>query len=73
MRSRQPYLCGEHGWYANLATGEITPWLQELLDEFYPAFCLFLKKVNDPKYINRFRMNAGECYVFDNHRIVHSI
>ena len=44
---------------------------QELLDSYYPAFCLFLSKVNDPLYINRFRMNAGECYVFDNHRIVH--
>lgn len=44
---------------------------QDLLDVYYPAFCLFLKKVNDAAYLNRFRMNAGECFVFDNHRIVH--
>ncbi|MEM7068415.1 MAG: TauD/TfdA family dioxygenase [Pseudomonadota bacterium] len=44
---------------------------QKLLDDYYPAFCAFIKQVNDPKYLNRFRMNAGECYVFDNHRIVH--
>ncbi len=44
---------------------------QDLLDDYYPAFCQFLKAVNDPRYLNRFKMNAGECYVFDNHRIVH--
>jgi len=44
---------------------------QKLLDTYYPAFCLFLQKINDPKYLNRFRMTAGECFVFDNHRIVH--
>ncbi|HKL04605.1 MAG TPA: TauD/TfdA family dioxygenase [Roseovarius sp.] len=29
------------------------------------------KEAMMPPYLNRFRMNAGECFVFDNHRIVH--
>lgn len=44
---------------------------QRLLDDYYPAFCRFGKLLQDPKYLMRFRLNAGECIVFDNHRIVH--
>jgi gamma-butyrobetaine dioxygenase len=44
---------------------------QDTLDAYYPAFCMFLKTLNGAKYLNRFRMKAGECFVFDNHRIVH--
>ncbi|MBN8293348.1 TauD/TfdA family dioxygenase [Rhodobacter sp. NTK016B] len=44
---------------------------QHLLDEYYPAFCRFGKMLQEEKYVMRFMMKAGECMVFDNHRIVH--
>ncbi|MGV2976960.1 TauD/TfdA family dioxygenase [Roseibium alexandrii] len=44
---------------------------QEALDAYYPAFCRFGRMMRDEKYVMRFRLNAGECIVFDNHRIVH--
>lgn len=44
---------------------------QRFLDTFYPAYWRFGQKLHDPKYLMRFRLNAGECIVFDNHRIVH--
>ena len=44
---------------------------QELLDDYYPAFCRFIRLMKDEKFMNRFRLQAGECIVFDNHRIVH--
>lgn len=44
---------------------------QDLLDAYYPAFVRFGKLLQDDKYIMRFTLQAGECIVFDNHRIVH--
>ncbi len=44
---------------------------QAFLDRYYPAFCRFGRMLQSDKYLMRFRMNAGECIVFDNHRIVH--
>lgn len=44
---------------------------QDLLDDYYPAFVRFLQELRQPEYLCRFRLNAGECIVFDNHRIVH--
>jgi gamma-butyrobetaine dioxygenase len=44
---------------------------QTLLDEYYPAFVRFGQMLQSQKYLMRFRLNAGECIVFDNHRIVH--
>lgn len=48
---------------------------QEMLDDYYPAyypaFCRFGKLLQSDKYIMRFTLQAGECIVFDNHRIVH--
>jgi len=44
---------------------------QKDLDAYYPAFCRFGRMMRDEKYVMRFRLNAGECIVFDNHRIVH--
>jgi len=44
---------------------------QTFMDEFYPAFRKFGQMLQDPKYLMRFRLNAGECIVFDNHRIAH--
>lgn len=44
---------------------------QEVLDDYYPAFCKFIRMMQDDRFLCRFRLNAGECIVFDNHRIVH--
>jgi gamma-butyrobetaine dioxygenase len=45
---------------------------QQFLDDYYPAFCRFGRLLQDPRFVMRFRLNAGECIVFDNHRIVHA-
>lgn len=44
---------------------------QDLLDAYYPAFVRFIRALREEKYLMTFRLNAGECIVFDNHRIVH--
>jgi gamma-butyrobetaine dioxygenase len=44
---------------------------QNFLDAYYPAFCRFGRMLQSDKYLMRFRLNATECIVFDNHRIVH--
>lgn len=44
---------------------------QDLLDDYYPAFCRFGKLLQNERYVMNFRLNAGECITFDNHRIVH--
>lgn len=44
---------------------------QAFLDSYYPAFCKFGRMLQSDKYMMRFRLNATECIVFDNHRIVH--
>jgi len=44
---------------------------QHFMDSYYPAFCRFGRMLQEDKYLMRFRIAAGECIVFDNHRIVH--
>jgi gamma-butyrobetaine dioxygenase len=44
---------------------------QREMDTFYPAFRKFGQMLQDSKYLMTFRLNAGECIVFDNHRIAH--
>ncbi len=44
---------------------------QAELDAYYPAFCRFGRFLQSDKYIMKFTLQAGECIVFDNHRIVH--
>lgn len=44
---------------------------QAELDAYYPAFCRFGRFLQRDKYIMKFSLQAGECIVFDNHRIVH--
>jgi gamma-butyrobetaine dioxygenase len=44
---------------------------QSFLDRYYPAFVRFGKMLQSDKYLMRFRLSAGQCIVFDNHRIVH--
>lgn len=44
---------------------------QALLDDYYPAFCRFGRLLQNERYVMNFRLQAGECITFDNHRIVH--
>ncbi len=44
---------------------------QELLDTYYPAFVKFIRLMQEDRFLVRFRSQAGNCVVFDNHRIVH--
>lgn len=44
---------------------------QELLDVYYPAFIKFIRMMREDRFMLRFRSEAGNCVVFDNHRIVH--
>lgn len=44
---------------------------QKVMDALYPAFRQFGRMMQDPKYLMKFRLHAGECIVFDNHRIAH--
>jgi Taurine catabolism dioxygenase TauD, TfdA family/Gamma-butyrobetaine hydroxylase-like, N-terminal len=44
---------------------------QHLLDLYYPAYIRFINMLKEQRFVSRFRLNAGECIVFDNHRIVH--
>lgn len=44
---------------------------QELLDTYYPAFVKFIRMMQMERFVMKFRSEAGNCVVFDNHRIVH--
>lgn len=44
---------------------------QTILDDYYPALCRFIRMLKEPRFVCRFRLEAGDCIVFDNHRIVH--
>lgn len=44
---------------------------QGVLDSYYPAFIKFLKMMQEDRFLVRFRSEAGNCVIFDNHRIVH--
>lgn len=44
---------------------------QTLLDDYYPALCHFNRMLKQERFVTRFRLNSGECIVFDNHRVVH--
>ncbi|WP_373356335.1 TauD/TfdA family dioxygenase [Pseudoroseicyclus sp. CXY001] len=76
MRSRQTIIeLDEHGEVSGLTISQhmldISDLPQHLLDAWYPAFCRFGRMLQEPRYLMRFMMKAGECMVFDNHRIVH--
>lgn len=76
MRSRQRVIeLDQHGEVSGLTISQhmadVFDLPQELMDSYYPAFCRFGRMLQSDKYLMRFRMNAGECFVFDNHRIVH--
>ncbi|WP_288903564.1 TauD/TfdA family dioxygenase [uncultured Sneathiella sp.] len=44
---------------------------QHEMDVFYPAYRKFGQMLQDPRFLMTFRLNAGECIVFDNHRVAH--
>ncbi|MGZ9811397.1 TauD/TfdA family dioxygenase [Pseudoroseicyclus sp. H15] len=76
MRSRQTIIeLDEYGEVSGLTISQhmldISDLPQRLLDSWYPAFCRFGRMLQEEKYLMRFTMKAGECMVFDNHRIVH--
>ncbi|MER5173979.1 TauD/TfdA family dioxygenase [Thioclava sp. GXIMD2076] len=76
MRSRQTVIeLDQHGEVSGLTISQhmldISDLDQALLDRWYPAFCRFGKMLQEDKYMMTFLMKAGECMVFDNHRIVH--
>lgn len=76
MRARQRIIeLDRHGAVEGLTISQhmldILDLDQRLLDAWYPAFVRFGRKLQDERYLMRFRLEAGECIVFDNHRIVH--
>jgi gamma-butyrobetaine dioxygenase len=76
MRSRQRVIeLDSHGEVSGLTISQhmadIFDLSQTFLDTYYPAFRNFGRMLQSDKYLMRFRLNAGECIVFDNHRIVH--
>jgi gamma-butyrobetaine dioxygenase len=76
MRSRQRVIeLDAHGEVSGLTISQhmadIFDLNQEFLDSYYPAFCRFGRMLQSEKYLMRFRLEATECIVFDNHRIVH--
>ncbi|WP_405404968.1 TauD/TfdA family dioxygenase [Paracoccus sp. Ld10] len=76
MRSRQTVIeLDERGEVTGLTISQhmadIFDLDQTVLDSYYPAFCNFGRMLQEDRYMMRFLMKAGECMVFDNHRIVH--
>jgi gamma-butyrobetaine dioxygenase len=76
MRARQRVIeLDEHGAVSGVTISQhmadVFDLPQRELDAFYPAFCRFGRMLPREKYLMRFRLQAGECIVFDNHRIVH--
>ena len=76
MRSRQTVIeLDEKGDVSGLTFSQnmlnISDLPQEVLDNYYPAFCRFGKMLQSDRYIINFTMKSGECATFDNHRIVH--
>ena len=76
MRSHQRVIeLDQHGEVSGVTISQhmfdISDLSQDFLDRFYPAFCRFGRMLQSDKYLMRFRLEATECIVFDNHRIVH--
>jgi gamma-butyrobetaine dioxygenase len=76
MRSRQRVIeLDDHGEVSGVTISQhmadVFDLPQRFLDAYYPAFCRFGRMLQSEKYVMRFRLNATECIVFDNHRIVH--
>ena len=44
----------------------------EQVEEYYRAYGLFSGFLNDPEYQHRFRLERGDCLIFQNFRVLHS-
>ena len=42
------------------------------VEEYYRAYRLFSSCLNDPQYQYRFRLEGGDCVIFQNFRVLHS-
>ena len=42
------------------------------VEEYYRAYRLFSGFLNDPKYQHQFRLEQGDCLIFQNFRVLHS-
>lgn len=76
MRARQRVIeLDQHGEVSGVTISQhmadIFDLPQQFLDRYYPAFCRFGRMLQSDRYLMRFRLEATECIVFDNHRIVH--
>ncbi|MEM9249988.1 MAG: TauD/TfdA family dioxygenase [Pseudomonadota bacterium] len=76
MRARQHVIeLDRHGEVSGLTISQhladIFDLPQRDMDAYYPAFVKFGHMLQDPKYVMRFSLQAGECITFDNHRVVH--
>jgi gamma-butyrobetaine dioxygenase len=76
MRSRQRVIeLDQHGEVSGVTISQhmfdISDLPQDFLDRYYPAFCRFGRMLMSDKFLMRFHLEATECIVFDNHRIVH--
>jgi gamma-butyrobetaine dioxygenase len=76
VRSRQRVIeCDQDGEVTGVTMSQhmadIFDLPQAFLNDYYPAFRHFGRMLHADKYVMRFRLCAGECIVFDNHRIVH--
>ncbi|MGR3802006.1 TauD/TfdA family dioxygenase [Marinibacterium profundimaris] len=74
-RSRQTIIeLDQHGEVSGLTISQrmldVSDLDQELPDSWYPAFCRFGSMLQEEQYMMTFLMKAGECMVFDNHRIM---
>jgi len=45
---------------------------EELMEPMYRANYELVSRLNEPKYQLRFRLEAGDAVVFDNHRVLHA-
>jgi gamma-butyrobetaine dioxygenase len=76
MRARQRVIeLDRHGEISGLTISQhladVFDLPQHFLDRYYPALRRFGRLLQSPKYLVRYRLKAGECVVFDNHRVVH--
>jgi gamma-butyrobetaine dioxygenase len=76
MRARQRVIeLDRHGAVSGVTMSQHMADMLDLpqrdLDRYYPALVRFGRMMQHDKYVMRFSLRAGECIVFDNHRIVH--
>ena len=43
----------------------------ELMEDMYEAYRIFETTSHDPQFQIKFRLEAGDCMIFDNRRVLH--